>query len=140
VTIADNDIAWATDIKHKFKNTKENLPEGKGYKDIQWYDMQNERFIVWMRAAGLPDFRKLWGRIEGGLKKGKYELHIDNQYWVKPFKGQKSFVLATTNFLGGKNYMLANLHFAVGGLCGLFCIILLIDIRQEGKDKAKKTE
>lgn len=34
--------------------------------------MEDEHFIVWMRMAGLPNFRKLWGRIEGGLEKGKY--------------------------------------------------------------------
>jgi len=25
-----------------------------------------------MRTAGLPNFRKLWGRFENGLKKGVY--------------------------------------------------------------------
>ena len=51
------------------------------YKNIQWIDMHNnEHFIVWMRTAGLPNFRKLWGRIDEGLEAGSYELWIDNQY------------------------------------------------------------
>jgi hypothetical protein len=29
--------------------------------------MTDEHFIVWMRTAGLPNFRKLWGRIDNGL-------------------------------------------------------------------------
>jgi hypothetical protein len=31
-----------------------------------------EHFIVWMRTAGLSDFRKLFGKIEAGLKQGLY--------------------------------------------------------------------
>lgn len=32
--------------------------------------MTNEHFIVWMRTAGLPNFRKLWGRIDNYLDPG----------------------------------------------------------------------
>jgi hypothetical protein len=31
-----------------------------------------EHFIVWMRTAGLSDFRKLFGKIDAGLKQGLY--------------------------------------------------------------------
>jgi hypothetical protein len=31
----------------------------------------NEHFIVWMRTAGLPNFRKPYGKIEKDLKKGQ---------------------------------------------------------------------
>jgi len=56
--------------------------------------MEDEHFIVWMRYAGLPTFRKLWGRITKAevkkdktplaaddfmdLKKGKYTIDITN--------------------------------------------------------------
>jgi len=33
--------------------------------------MKDEHFIVWMRTAGLPNFRKLYGNISGA-KKGFY--------------------------------------------------------------------
>ena len=37
-----------------------------------------EHFVVWMRTAGLPDFRKLWGKIESDLSAGDYNLTISN--------------------------------------------------------------
>ena len=64
--------------------------------------------------AGLPNFRKLWGRIEGGLEKGEYELEIDNQYEVKPYGGKKYFMLSTTNSLGGKNTASGVLYLIIG--------------------------
>ena len=79
VDIKDDKIAWESDIAYKFNNIKiegKELPERSDsptdWKDIQWLDMTEERFIVWMRTAGLPNFRKLWGRIPDGLAEGTY--------------------------------------------------------------------
>ena len=67
-------------------------------------------FIVWMRTAGLPNFRKLWGEIKEDLQKGDYTLAIANEYDVSSFAGSKYFVLSTTNLLGGTNYFLYLIH------------------------------
>lgn len=62
-------IAWLTDVG-KFSNIK-NLPKGvKSHEEIQWLNMEDPRFIVWMRNAGLPNFRKLYGLIEETIKAG----------------------------------------------------------------------
>merc|ERR1712065_43427 len=67
-------------------------------------NIENEHFIVWMRVAALPTFRKLYGRIEKDLKKGdKITVQVHNRFNVAAFKGKKSLVLSTTSFLGGKN-------------------------------------
>jgi len=103
----------------------ENAPGGD-YKDVQWVDMENEHFIVWMRTAGLPTFRKLWGRIETDISPGKYTIEIQNNFEVRPFKGKKSVVHATSNVLGGKNYFLAISFLAVGGASMLFAFLLCL--------------
>ena len=85
-----------------------------------------EHFIVWMRTAGLPNFRKLYGKIDEDLKKGSYDLNIVNNYNVESFAGSKYFVLSTTNVLGGTNYFLAVCYIIVGALCIMFGIIFFI--------------
>jgi hypothetical protein len=54
-----------------------------------------------MRTAGLPSFRKLYGVINQDLPKASYYLQIQNNYNVASFAGHKTFVLSTTNLLGG---------------------------------------
>jgi len=79
-----------------------------------------------MRTAGLPNFRKLWGKINEVLEPGNYTITVDNNYDVSSFDGKKSFVLSTTNALGGKNYFLAICYIVVGALCIVFAIIFLV--------------
>jgi hypothetical protein len=76
-----------------------------------------------MRTAGLPSFRKLYGKIEGPLMPGDYTLLVKNSYDVTSFNGEKSFVLSTTNALGGRNYFLAISYIIVGALCVVFSVI-----------------
>ena len=78
-----------------------------------------------MRTAGLPNFRKLWGRIHH-LDKGNYTLRIKNNFDVSPYHGKKYFVISGTNLLGGKNYFLAVCYMVVGTLCVLFAFIFFM--------------
>lgn len=91
-----------------------------------------------MRTAGLPNFRKLWGRIDGTLAAGVYNLTINNVYDVNGFSGNKYFVLSTTNALGGKNYFLAICYIVVGSLCLVFAIIFLVAFLK--KKNARRTD
>jgi hypothetical protein len=76
-----------------------------------------EHFIVWMRTAGLPTFRKLYGVINQDLEPGTYYLNIYNNYDVSSFDGTKTFVISTTNSLGGQNYFLSIAYIVVGVIC-----------------------
>jgi hypothetical protein len=85
-----------------------------------------------MRTAGLPNFRKLYGKVDklpsadDALTSGNYHVKIKNNYNVKDFSGTKSFVLSTTNMLGGKNYFLAICYIVVGALCLVFAVIFFV--------------
>lgn len=104
-------IAWDSDKNIKFKNPPGNLEHAfKGFaKPKAWkqpiYQLdleipdnngfQNEDFIVWMRTAALPSFRKLYRRVDhsqpgvaNGLIKGKYELEIDYCEYFSFYQGQ----------------------------------------------------
>lgn len=117
VTINDKDIAWESD-KADFHNTE--------HPEEQWIDMTNEHFIVWMRPAGFPSFRKIWGRIEEKLTKGDYIFEIQNNYNHRDFNGSKLIVLTTVNYFGGKNSFLGISYVVVGSICLLCAIIWVV--------------
>lgn len=100
IEISTKGIAWSTDVEDLFIKPK-------NANDIQWLDVTDERFIVWMRVAGMPNFKKPWGIIHEDLPKGKYQLTITSNLDVAPFEGKKKFILSTTNSYGGKNTFLA---------------------------------
>ena len=132
ITISDEDIAWSVD-KKKYKNAPNS-------DQIQWLNVEDERFIVWMRPAALPDFRKLWGKIDKDLSKGDYELTIDNRYPVKSFEGEKYFILSTVNVLGGKNYFLGIIYLVVAGICIVSGFLFIIGYKVYNDEKTIKVE
>jgi hypothetical protein len=89
-----------------------------------------------MRTAGLPNFRKLFGRIDTDLDKGTYQVTASvnafgkTLYDVSMFNGSKSFVLSTTNVMGGRNYFLAICYIVVGALCLMFAVIFFAAFMQ----------
>lgn len=114
VEIHEDKIAWDVDKNDKFERAEH-------ASDTQWIDVREgkyyiEHFMVWMSIAGLPTFRKLWGRIESDLPRGTYRLLINNNYDVSGFSGEKLVVLSTVCAFGGKIAFLGVLYVVVGGI------------------------
>ena len=141
INIDEKDIAWEADKKIKFKNLPPDIMNKK-----QWIDMENEHFIVWMRPSGLPNFRKLWGRIKKGdgnkendknvLKKGNYSVYVKNFFNVSKFEGEKYFILSTVNGFGGKNKFLGISYIVVGSISLILSIVFLIGYKiHQNKEK-----
>ena len=86
--------------------------------------MTNEHFLVWMRPAGLPNPKKLWGRINEDLKQGDVlEFTIDNKYNVTHYDGKKKIVLSNATKFGGKNKFLG-ISYIVVGVLSIICAIM----------------
>jgi uncharacterized membrane protein len=130
IEINENDITWDSDLNGRYKRNK-------NYNDTQWTDVENQHFMVWMRPAGLPDFRKLWGRINQTMNPGNYIVEIDNKFPVHSFNGKKSFVITTINILGGKNNFLGIAYLIVGSTCLIMALLFWVGYHNFNSDKNK---
>lgn len=87
--------------------------------------MEDEHFIVWMRTAAFPNFRKLWGKIEDDLDKGNYSVQIASLYDANSYDGEKWIVLSTVNSLGGDNSFLGVLFLIFSGISLFFALLFV---------------
>ena len=215
VVIDDSQIAWQSDLDHKFHNSNDgttglnfppfafwrNLPcTGDPQPSLARSDLSNRsqdamknqtdacltanvatpgvgwcfrssgfctedpHFVVWMRSAGLPAFRKLFGKIDETLEPGTYNIVVSSgvnslggeptaEYynWGHPlgspvplvqnflfpvgsFSGSKSVVLSTVTWIGGRNFFLGYAYLVVGIVCIVLAICFFIKTRLTPRD------
>ena len=95
------------------------------YSIIQLSDQED--FIVWMRTAAFPSFRKLYGRIEEDLEEDDIiVVKVMNNYNTYSFGGTKMLVLSTSSWLGGRNSFLGVAYIFVGSSSILIALIFLL--------------
>lgn len=107
---------------------------------LQWLNVSDEHFMVWMRPAATSNFRKLWGRIENNLEPGNYSLLIDNYYDVEYFGGKKTFVISTSSILGGRNTFLGTCFIILAAVCLLSGALFAIAYYNMNVDSNKKND
>ncbi|XP_042630496.1 LOW QUALITY PROTEIN: cell cycle control protein 50B-like [Cyprinus carpio] len=143
-------ISWWTDYNIKYRNPSlVNGSLAKAFdgtvKPINWprpaYELDltdpnnngflNQDFLVWMRRAALPQFRKLYRRITdgdyaAGLPAGNYSLTVHYNYPVLSFDGRKKVVFSNVSWMGGKNNFLGLAYLVVGSLCVVMSVVMLV--------------
>jgi len=109
----------------------------------------DEHFIVWMKTAAMPTFRKLYGKISRASgssysfkKNDVITITIEANYPVKSFSGTKALVLTTVGPLGLPNTNVGIAYLVVGCLCGflglLFLFLQLLHPRPVGSKELLK--
>jgi hypothetical protein len=85
----------------------------------------DERFLNWIRLAGLPTFRKLHGKCPQTIPPGEYTIDIIDNYDVRKFKGTKSVIVSEATFLGGRSSFMGIAYVTVGGILLLLGMVFL---------------
>lgn len=115
----DDDLAFETD-KNLYKEV-DPLPASFtriNADGLQLPRVDQQDFIIWMKKAVFPNFKKLRFKIDDDLFAGDtFRLRVRNNYPVESFHGAKSVVLMGPTWFGVKNDFLGYLYLVVGMMC-----------------------
>ena len=93
--------------------------------------VEDEHFMVWMRTAALPTFRKLYGVIDKDFKKRAGDsrslvFDVTPNFEVRSYGAKKSIVVSTVGDFGGKNESLGIAYISVGAISLVLSLLFFI--------------
>ena len=118
--------------------------DSSGYKYCYWYPNEDtteylyemfsqispilgvtdEHFIVWMRTASTPTFRKLYGKIDGDFSKGDVlTFNITANFQVNNIDASKALILTALDEFGNKNDGLGIVYLVTGSVSMFFALL-----------------
>lgn len=87
----------------------------------------DEHFVNWMRTAGLPSFRKLYGKIDSDFEAGDtLAFDMTLNFEVLSYGGTKTLVVTNLGSLGAKSLVLGNAYIFFGALSLVIGMILAL--------------
>lgn len=123
-----SNIAWKSDRDKKFKARA--LRDGEtrvGPGNFTLPNVDDEDFIVWMRSAGLPTFRKLYRFVDRSFSKGDtINVSISNNFPVSAFGGTKSIVVEEINWMQGRNSFLGAMYLFMASVCLVVAVAAVV--------------
>jgi len=132
-TWAKDDIAWKTDVSEKFKyiETDGLTRSGPRWNDIYGIDLprvDDKDFIVWMRSAPLPNFKKLYRVIKTkSLKKGDRLTFTVANFWDNQrYNTEKWISINTMGNLGGDNKSLIEISAVTASFSVVTIVIVFV--------------
>lgn len=81
----------------------------------------NQHFVVWMRVAAHPYFRKLYAKTINGCP-ANLHVKVNCYYSYKYFNGERYIVLVQPSGLGGKSWILAIFNFILFAVIVVFIV------------------
>ena len=117
-TVGTSGVAHEVDRAVKFLSNQDALANGR-----YWTNGTDEALMVWYQTESVPDFIKLYGRIEGTLRANiEYTVQIEDNFDSASIGTNKFLYLTEVGKFGGKNFWLCYLF---GGAAALLFVVLM---------------
>ena len=88
--------------------------------------MENEDFMAWHSTSAFPNFRKLYGVINGTITAKTYTFHIVYSYPVTSVGASKFISIATTAWMGGQPSGFLSYSFLIFGILIALTTLLIV--------------
>ena len=88
--------------------------------------MENQDFMVWHSTSAFPNFRKLYGIVNGTVTAQTYMFSIVYNYPVTSVGASKFISLATTAWMGGQPFGFLSYSYLVFGILIALATLLIV--------------